>query len=129
MGLWREAGRQEERGQAQRSQNTQLTAVWLPGRALRAEPTLEGDVLCSTGEEGSDGSGTHQPKHDGSICHVSPDSAPRSEKRSWDCFPQSPLVSARPGPTHLSSFFQTLANYSSPSLCLLCKPHDPHLVK
>lgn len=40
-------------------------------------------------------------------------SVPRPERRSWGCFSKSPFLPARCGPTHLSSFFQTLANYSS----------------
>lgn len=103
--------------------------LWRPGRALGAEPTLEGDVPGVRGEQGGNVSGTHRPRQDGSIYHVSPDPVPRPERRSWGCSSQSPFVPAGPGPTHLNSFSQTLANYSSPPLCLLCKPHYPHLVK
>ena len=48
------------------------------GGALRTKPQPpEGDVTCLKGEQGSHGSETHQPRHDGSMCHVGPDSVPR----------------------------------------------------
>lgn len=74
----------------------QLTAVCPPGRSFRAEPTLEGDVPCLKGEQGSNGSGTNQPRHGGSsFCHVSPDLVPRPDG-SWDSFPQR-IPSCQPG--------------------------------
>lgn len=80
-------GQGGRRSVAQRSQDTQLTAGLR--QHLELDP-LEGGVMGSKGEQDGRGSGTHQPRYDSSIYHVSPDSVPRPERMSWDGFPREP---------------------------------------